>query len=73
MMNSGDQAGSRGTEDSGKGQTDCQWAGMARERWMGKEAVCAHWRSQEPAPGICAGGSILPGHVDKGEDFNKSF
>lgn len=30
-----------------------------RERRTGRESVCACWRTQEPAPGVCAGGSIL--------------
>ena len=32
MTNTGDQAGSRAIEDSGKGHTDCLWVGLARQK-----------------------------------------
>lgn len=62
MMNTGDQW--EGTDRLLVG-----WTGQ-REREGQAESVCACWRMQEPAPGVCAGGSILSVCAEKGEDFN---
>lgn len=50
MTNTGDQAGSRAAEDSGKGQTACLWVGLAREKerqrgcvYMLRDAGASAW------------------------------